>query len=73
MQFEIYQEKSGTLLTQAAGGLLSGGQWRWRLRAPNSKIIANGGESFHKKQDCLDSIDLVRGTNLMTPIVTVDA
>lgn len=49
----------------------AGGQWRWRLRADNGRIIANGGESFHNEADCKHSIALVQGTTLATPIVRV--
>jgi uncharacterized protein YegP (UPF0339 family) len=35
-------------------------QWRWRLKAANNKIIANSGEGYYNKQDCLDAIDLVK-------------
>ena len=29
------------------------GEWRWRLRASNGKIIADSGEGYKNKQDCL--------------------
>lgn len=34
-------------------------QYRWRLRAPNGEIIAQG-EGFFRKEKCLRSIHLVR-------------
>lgn len=34
MRFEAYEVKGG---------------WRWRLRAANGKIVANGGEVLTKK------------------------
>lgn len=37
-------------------------QWRWRLVAANSRIIANSGEGYHNKNDCLHAIDLVKGS-----------
>lgn len=37
-------------------------QWRWRLKAANHEIIANG-ESYHNKADCLHVIDLIRGSS----------
>ncbi|MDT7542787.1 MAG: hypothetical protein QOE33_2691 [Acidobacteriota bacterium] len=37
-------------------------QWRWHLVAANNRIIANSGESYHNKQDCLDAINLVKGS-----------
>ena len=36
------------------------GQWRWRLRAANNKIIAESGESYHNEQDCRNAIVLVK-------------
>ncbi len=66
MKFEVYRQSQSSigLLGQAQVG-----QWRWRLRATNGRIIANGGESFHKEADCLYSIALVQGTNDKTPIL----
>ena len=37
-------------------------QWRWRLRATNNRIIAESGEAYHNRQDCLDAINLVKGS-----------
>lgn len=37
-------------------------QWRWRLIAGNNRIIANSGEGFHNKPDCLASIALVQNS-----------
>ncbi|MCP5061094.1 MAG: DUF1508 domain-containing protein [Ignavibacteriae bacterium] len=47
MYFEIYQDSSN--------------QWRWRLKASNHEIIAQG-ESYYNKNDCLHSIELVKST-----------
>lgn len=39
------------------------GEWRWRLRADNQKIIAtSGGDGYKNKQDCLHGIDLVKSS-----------
>jgi len=67
MHFEIYQEKSQGLASASS----SGGQWRWRLKADNNRNIANGGEAFHNKQDCVDSIKLVMSTTGLTPLKEV--
>lgn len=32
------------------------GEWRWRLKATNGKIIADSGEGYINKQDCLDTL-----------------
>lgn len=36
------------------------GQWRWHLKAANGRIIANSGEGYYNKQDCLHAIQLVK-------------
>ena len=36
------------------------GEWRWQLRAANNRIIADSGEGYHNKQDCLHAIALVK-------------
>lgn len=38
------------------------GQFRWRLYAANNRIIADSGEGYHNKKDCVDAIDLVAST-----------
>lgn len=34
-------------------------QWRWTLYAANGRKIANSGEGYFNKNDCLHAIDLV--------------
>lgn len=58
MQFQIYTDPAG--------------QWRWRLRAANSEIIAHG-ESYLNKGDCLHAIELVMSTDEDTPIYEVSS
>jgi uncharacterized protein len=41
---------------------VSGGQYRWRLLAGNNRNIANSGEAYHNKADCLAAINLVKGS-----------
>lgn len=36
------------------------GEWRWQLRAANNRLIADSGEGYHNKQDCLHAIALVK-------------
>ncbi len=43
-------------------------QWRWRLRAANNKIIANSGEAYWNKKDCLACVALVQSVDNATPI-----
>lgn len=38
------------------------GEWRWRLRAGNQRIIADSGEGYRDKQDCLHAITLVKAS-----------
>lgn len=47
--FQVYRDQSD--------------QFRWRLRAGNNKTIADCGESYVQKDDCLHGIELVRGGN----------
>jgi len=44
--YSVYQDASG--------------EWRWQLRAANHRIIADSGEGYHNKQDCLHAITLVK-------------
>jgi uncharacterized protein YegP (UPF0339 family) len=39
---------------------VAGNQWRWRLRAANGRIVAESGESYHNRSDCLAAITLVK-------------
>jgi len=52
-KFEVYQDKAG--------------KWRWRFRASNSKIIADSGEGYKDKNDCLHGIDLKFQTSKQQP------
>lgn len=38
-------------------------QWRWTLFAANNKRIADSGEGYHNKSDCLHAITLVKGSS----------
>jgi uncharacterized protein YegP (UPF0339 family) len=40
----------------------SDGEWRWRLLAANNRNIANSGQGYRNKQDCLDAVELVKGS-----------
>lgn len=39
------------------------GYWRWRLVAANNRIVADSGEGYVNKQDCLHGIQLVKGSS----------
>jgi uncharacterized protein len=49
MEYQIYEQ---------------GGQYRWRLLANNNRNIANGGEAYWNKSDCLAAITLVKGSSI---------
>jgi uncharacterized protein YegP (UPF0339 family) len=36
------------------------GNWRWHLKAPNGLIIADSGQGYNTRQDCLAGIGLVK-------------
>lgn len=46
----------------------STGEWRWRLYAKNSKIIADSGEGYVRKADALHGINLVAATANGAPV-----
>ncbi|HEU4880919.1 MAG TPA: DUF1508 domain-containing protein [Longimicrobium sp.] len=48
MKYCTYQDKAG--------------EWRWYLQAANGKRLADSGEGYKNKQDCLDAIDKVKGS-----------
>jgi len=33
------------------------GEWRWRLKAPNGKIIADSGEGYKTRVGCFNGIE----------------
>ena len=39
------------------------GEWRWRLKAANGRIIADSGEGYTDRGGCIHSIELVRSFN----------
>lgn len=55
MKFELFKDSSG--------------EWRWRLKASNGKIVADSAESYVNKSDCEHGIDLVKGVTSETPII----
>lgn len=48
MKYEIYKDKRG--------------EWRWRLKAANGKILAVSSEGYNHKIDCANCIAMVRGS-----------
>jgi uncharacterized protein len=49
------------------------GQFRWRLKASNGKIIADSGEGYVQKSDCQHGIDLVKSEAAGAGIVDASA
>ena len=44
------------------------GDWQWRLKAANGRIIAHSSQGYRRKQDCVDDINRVK-KNSQTSIV----
>ncbi|MCP4604805.1 MAG: DUF1508 domain-containing protein [Proteobacteria bacterium] len=42
---------------------------RWRLLAHNNEIIADSGEGYKNRLDCIHGLELVRAVNTDLPIV----
>jgi uncharacterized protein YegP (UPF0339 family) len=40
-----------------------GSDWRWRVRAPNGRIVADSSEGYSSKQHALEGLKLVTGTS----------
>lgn len=43
-------------------------QWRWNLKSANHRKIADSGESYFNQSDCLNAINLIKGTTSQTPV-----
>lgn len=48
MKYRLYQDRKK--------------QWRWTLFAGNHRKIANSGEGYRNRADCLKAIRLVKGS-----------
>ena len=46
MYYQIYQDTAN--------------HWRWRLNAANHRTIADSGEGYYNRQDCLSAITFVK-------------
>jgi uncharacterized protein YegP (UPF0339 family) len=57
--FEVYKDKSG--------------QFRWRLRMQNSKVIASSGEGYKEKDSALKAIESVKRVVADAPVKEVEA
>ena len=52
--FEVYKDKAG--------------EFRWRLRAANSQIIATSGDGYKEKRSCLSAVESVKRDAPLAPI-----
>ena len=43
-------------------------EWRWRIRAGNDEVIAVSSEGYVNQGDCFHTVDLVKSTNVNTPV-----
>ena len=48
MKYHVYKDASG--------------EWRWRLKAANGNIVADSGEGYSAKADCVAGIQSVKGS-----------
>lgn len=53
MRYKVYKDNKG--------------EWRWRLLATNNRVLADSGEGYKNKQDCLQGIELVK-RSFATPV-----
>lgn len=42
-------------------------QYRWYLEAANGRKVANSGEGYHNRDDCIHAVSLVMDTTRQTP------
>ena len=57
--FEVYKDKAG--------------EYRWRLRMKNTKVIATSGEGYKEKESCLKAIDSVKHVAVDAPVNELEA
>jgi uncharacterized protein YegP (UPF0339 family) len=53
-KFEVYKDRAG--------------EFRWRLRALNRKVLAGSGEGYAAKADCLAAIESVKRAAASAPV-----
>jgi uncharacterized protein len=51
LTYEVYRDKRNER-----------NEWRWRLKAENGNTIADSGEGYINKSDCLRGIELVKSS-----------
>lgn len=56
----------GEALSEAAGSAAfhvfkdTAGEWRWHLKATNGRVVADSGEGYRDRGDCIHAIEIVR-------------
>ena len=53
-KFEVYKDRAG--------------EFRWRLRATNTQILATSGDAYKAKRDCLHAIESVKQAAANAPV-----
>lgn len=48
VEFEVYRQDSL---------IVGGGSWRWRARAKNGRIVADGGEGYSSKSAAVKAVE----------------
>jgi uncharacterized protein YegP (UPF0339 family) len=56
-RFEVFKDRAG--------------EWRWRLRAANGRIIADSGEGYKQRARCLSGLAAVQRVAPAASVVTV--
>jgi uncharacterized protein YegP (UPF0339 family) len=54
MKFKVYQDTNK--------------QYRWTLYASNGRKVANAGEGYHNKSDCLSEIQVIKANVASVPV-----
>lgn len=44
------------------------GDWRWRMKAANGRIIADSAEGYRNQADCEHGIDLIKQNATAAPV-----
>jgi uncharacterized protein len=53
-KFEVYKDR--------------GGEFRWRLRAQNTQVLATSGDGYKSKRDCMSGIESVKRAVAEAPV-----
>ncbi len=49
MHFKVYRDTRG--------------EWRWNYKSSNGNVIADSGEGYRNKSDCLNGISIIKGSS----------